>query len=169
MLSERLGQWNFWTLAIGFSMTFFPLHQLGLEGMPRRIYTYLDGLGWHSLNFIATMGALLMAVSVTIFLVNVAISLLRGEQAPGDPWGADTFDWSAESPPRSFHPLPVVQGLYPRWDDDPLNPQQGHSSGRVAPTDNLRRAHGAHRRVAGVCRPDVLARSVPSAGRSSWR
>jgi cytochrome c oxidase subunit I+III len=48
MLSERLGKWNFWTLAIGFNVTFFPMHQLGLEGMPRRVYTYLDGLGWNT-------------------------------------------------------------------------------------------------------------------------
>jgi cytochrome c oxidase subunit I+III len=126
MLSERLGIWNFWTLAIGFNLTFFPMHQLGLEGMPRRVYTYLDGLGWHALNLAATAGALLMAVSITIFLVNVVVSLRRGQIASNDPWGADTLEWSATSPPASynFHPLPVVQGLYARWDDDPDNPRE---------------------------------------------
>ena len=125
MLGERLGRWHFWTFAVGFNVTFFPMHQLGLEGMPRRVYTYLDGLGWHSLNLIASIGAALMAVSVTIFLVNVVRSLYHGEVAGDDPWGADTLEWSTSSPPPpyNFHPLPVVQGLYPRWDDDPVNPR----------------------------------------------
>ena len=118
MLSERLGRWNFWTLAIGFNLTFFPMHQLGLEGMPRRVYTYVDGLGWNGMNMAATLGAVLIAVSVTLFLVNVAVSLRRGAIAGNDPWEADSLEWTAESPPRNynFHPIPSVAGLYPRWD-----------------------------------------------------
>jgi cytochrome c oxidase subunit I+III len=118
MLSERLGRWNFWTMAIGFNVTFFPMHQLGMEGMPRRVYTYVDGLGWGPLNMLATIGAGILTVSVFIFLVNVAISLRRGQPAGNDPWGGDTLEWSAESPPRpfNFNPLPTVTGLYPRWE-----------------------------------------------------
>jgi cytochrome c oxidase subunit I+III len=119
LLSERLGRWNFWTLAIGFNVTFFPMHQLGLEGMPRRVYTYVPEMGWGLLNFVATLGALLLAVSVLIFLVNVAISLRSGAVAGNDPWGADSLEWSASSPPQNynFDPLPTVSGLYPRWEE----------------------------------------------------
>jgi cytochrome c oxidase subunit I+III len=120
MLSERLGRWNFWTLAIGFNVTFFPMHQLGLEGMPRRVYTYIAELGWGPLNMVATAGAVLMAVSVLIFLYNVAVSLRRGEVASNDPWSADTLEWSTTSPPPNynFEPIPTVNGLYPRWEAD---------------------------------------------------
>jgi len=118
MLSERLGQWNFWTMAVGFNVTFFPMHQLGLEGMPRRVYTYVDGLGWDNLNLLATVGALILTLSVLIFLVNVAISLRSGAEASADPWAADSLEWATGSPPPSynFHPLPVVRGRYPRWE-----------------------------------------------------
>ncbi|HVL66506.1 MAG TPA: cytochrome c oxidase subunit I [Vicinamibacterales bacterium] len=118
MLSERLGKWNFWTLAVGFNLTFFPMHQLGLEGMPRRVYTYIDGLGWNGLNLAATAGALVMLAGVTLFLVNVAISLRRGEIAGDDPWSADTLEWATTSPPPNYNfaPLPTVTGLHPLWD-----------------------------------------------------
>jgi cytochrome c oxidase subunit I+III len=123
MLSERLGKWNFWTMAVGFNVTFFPMHQLGLEGMPRRVYTYMDGLGWNDMNLIATIGAVILAISVGLFLVNVAVSMLSDEVAPADPWGGDSLEWSTASPPRpyNFAYLPTVKGLYPRWEpaDEP--------------------------------------------------
>src|SRR3982751_121406 len=75
MLSERLGRWNFWLFFIGMNLTFFPMHQLGLEGMPRRIYTYLPETGWGELNLLASIGAVTIAVSVLVFLANVARSL----------------------------------------------------------------------------------------------
>src|SRR5690606_34544396 len=118
MLGERLGQWNFWTMAVGFNGTFFPMHQLCPEGMPRRVYTYIAELGWGPLNLLATAGAVLLAVSVLIFLLNVFLSLRSDVPAPADPWGGDSLEWSVESPPPNynFHPLPTVTGLYPRWD-----------------------------------------------------
>jgi cytochrome c oxidase subunit I+III len=118
MLDERIGRWQFWVLAIGFNLTFFPMHQLGLQGMPRRVYTYLEGMGWGPLNLLATVGAAMMFVSISLLLFNVARALLRGEQAPDDPWGGDSLEWSAASPPEpyNFDPLPTVRGLYPRWD-----------------------------------------------------
>jgi cytochrome c oxidase subunit I+III len=119
MLSERLGRWNFWTMVVGFNLTFFPMHQLGLEGMPRRVYTYVDGLGWQSLNLLATAGALLIFVSVLLFLINVFVALRYGSPAPDDPWEADSLEWSTSSPPPNynFQPLPTVAGLYPRWEE----------------------------------------------------
>ena len=64
MLSEGVGRWNFWLFFIGFNLTFFPMHQLGLEGMPRRVYTYLVEMGWGTLNLLASLGAALIALSV---------------------------------------------------------------------------------------------------------
>ena len=77
MLSERLGRWNFWLFFIGMNVTFFPMHQLGLEGMPRRVYTYLPETGWGDLNLLATIGAATIAASMLIFVINVIRSLPR--------------------------------------------------------------------------------------------
>ena len=116
-LSERLGRWNFWLFFIGVNATFFPMHQLGFEGMPRRVYTYLAETGWGDLNLLATAGAVMIAASVLVFLANVALSLRTGELAGDSPWGADTLEWAASSPPRPYNfPLaPVVDGHAPLW------------------------------------------------------
>ncbi len=118
MLNERLGQWNFWLTFIGFNVTFFPMHLVGLLGMPRRVYTYLPGLGWDTLNFISTIGTFILAIGVVLFVFDVASSLIRGKQAPDDPWGAGTLEWATTSPPPpyNFAELPVVTGRYPVWD-----------------------------------------------------
>jgi cytochrome c oxidase subunit 1 len=117
LLSERLGRWNFWLFFLGVNLTFFPMHQLGFEGMPRRVYTYLPETGWGDLNLLATAGAGLIAVSVVIFLINVLRSLRSGEPAGADPWGGDTLEWVAASPPRpyNFPLIPVVDGDGPLW------------------------------------------------------
>jgi cytochrome c oxidase subunit I+III len=117
MLSERAGHLNFWLMFIGFNLVFFPMHQLGLNGMPRRVYTYLPETGWGTLNLIASIGAFVLAAGVLVFIVN-AISALRAGAVAGDnPWGADSLEWSVPSPPPNynFHNIPVVQGRYPIW------------------------------------------------------
>jgi cytochrome c oxidase subunit I+III len=118
MLSERLGRWNFWLLFIGVNLTFFPMHQLGLEGMPRRVYTYLAGTGWGSLNLLATVGAVLVVLGVLLFLINVAMSLRTGTLAGDDPWYADSLEWATSSPPPpyNFVHIPVVDGRAPLWE-----------------------------------------------------
>jgi cytochrome c oxidase subunit I+III len=118
MLDERLGRWNFWLLFIGANLTFFPMHQLGLEGMPRRVYTYLTGTGWGNLNLLATLGAVLIAIGVLLFVLNVGVSLRRGALAGDDPWGADTLEWATTSPPPpyNFSHIPVVEGRAPLWE-----------------------------------------------------
>jgi len=110
MLSERIGAWNFWLLLVGFNVTFFPMHFLGLMGMPRRIYTYPDGLGWESWNRVATAGAMILAVSILAFLVNVLWSLRNGAAAGPDPWDGRTLEWTVPSPPPvyNFEEIPVV-------------------------------------------------------------
>jgi cytochrome c oxidase subunit I+III len=118
MMNERMGQWNFWLTIIGFHITFFPMHLMGLYGMPRRVYTYLPGLGWDGLNFISTIGAFLTGLGVLLFVLNVFNSLRNGEPAPDNPWGAGGLEWATTSPPQpyNFHALPVVQSRYPVWD-----------------------------------------------------
>jgi cytochrome c oxidase subunit 1 len=118
MLSERLGRWNFWLFFIGFNLTFFPMHQLGLQGMPRRVYTYGAETGWDALNLLATLGALVIAVSVLTFIFNVFRSMRRGERAGDNPWGAGTLEWATGSPPPDYNFLyiPTVNSRYPLWE-----------------------------------------------------
>ncbi|HEY0549253.1 MAG TPA: cytochrome c oxidase subunit I [Verrucomicrobiae bacterium] len=119
LLNESLGHWNFWLFFIGFNLTFFPMHILGLHGMTRRIYTYVAESGWGNLNLLATVGAAVMALSILTFLVNVAWSRKRGLVAGANPWGAGTLEWAAPSPPPcySFIHLPTVRGRDALWDD----------------------------------------------------
>jgi cytochrome c oxidase subunit 1 len=117
MLGERLGRWNFWLFFIAFQVTFFPMHILGLEGMPRRVYTYAPDSGWGRLNFLETIGATMLGLSLVLFVVNVLRSLRHGEPAGNDPWAADGLEWSTTSPPPAydFREIPVVHGRYARW------------------------------------------------------
>jgi cytochrome c oxidase subunit I len=105
MLNERLGKINFWTMLIGFNVTFFPMHLLGLWGMPRRTYRYDSGLGWETTNQIVSIGAFLIAFSTLVFLANVIVSLVlkRGEVAGDDPWDGRTLEWSISSPPPEYN------------------------------------------------------------------
>jgi cytochrome c oxidase subunit 1 len=118
MMDERLGRWNFWLFFIGFNVTFYPMHHLGLAGMPRRVYTYPAEMGWGPLNLLSSVGAAMIAVSVLLFVVNVARSLKRGERAPDNPWGASSLEWATASPPPScnFVAQPVVASSEPLWD-----------------------------------------------------
>ena len=118
LLSERVGQWNFWLLFIGFNLTFFPMHQLGLNGMPRRIYTYLPEMGWSNLNLLASLGAAIIAVSVLVFIANALASLRHGQIASDNPWEAGTLEWATSSPPPpyNFLHMPTVAGREPLWE-----------------------------------------------------
>ena len=119
MLSERAGRWNFWLFFIGFNLAFFPMHQLGLSGMPRRVYTYPEGLGWSELNLLASIGAGLIAASVALFVANALWSLRNGRVAGDDPWRAGTLEWATSSPPPpwNFQHIPVVSGREPLWQE----------------------------------------------------
>jgi len=127
LLSERLGAWNFWTFFVGFNVTFFPMHLLGLIGMPRRIYTYKAGLGWDLWNLIASLGSVLIAVSMVVFVVNLVISLRRGQVAGDNPWEASGLEWATSSPPPSYNFLytPVVTGREPLWEGEGVLPVMG--------------------------------------------
>jgi cytochrome c oxidase subunit 1 len=112
-----MGKLNFWLMVIGFNLTFFPMHFLGFEGQPRRTYTYPSGMGWDSMNLLATIGAFIIATSVLVFIVNIIFTAKRGEKAGHDPWDARTLEWSIPSPPPeyNFATVPVVTSLDDYW------------------------------------------------------
>jgi len=117
MMSEKLGRLSFWMIFIGFHLTFFPMHMLGLRGMPRRVYTYQPELPWAGLNFFVSLSAFLLAAGFLVFFVDVVRSFHRGRPAGDNPWGAATLEWATTSPPPSFNfrSIPVVQSRDPLW------------------------------------------------------
>ena len=117
LLDERLGLWHFWLMMLGFNMTFFPQHYLGLIGMPRRIYTYAPDLGWNFWNMVSTIGAFLIAVSLLFFIANVIRTMRGGQVAGNDPWDARTLEWAIPSPPPvyNFARVPQVQDRDDFW------------------------------------------------------
>ena len=119
MMSERLGKVSFWTMFAGFNVAFFTMHILGVEGMPRRIYTYVNGLGWGGLNMLVTIGAFTLALGMLLTAINFFWSLGHGRLAGKNPWNADTLEWSTDSPPApygSVH-IPTVISRHPLWDE----------------------------------------------------
>ena len=119
MMDERLGRWNFWTMFIGFNLGFFPMHISGLLGMPRRVYTFADGMGWDWLNLITTVGSFVFAVGVLLFVINILVSQRRGRVAGNNPWDAPTLEWATTSPPPpyNFVVIPTVASRHPLWED----------------------------------------------------
>jgi cytochrome c oxidase subunit I+III len=123
LLSERLGRWNFWLMFIGFNVAFFPMHIVGLLGMPRRIYTYPMGFGWDIYNIISTMGSFIFAAGVLVFVWNFFWSWRYGESAGSDPWRGDSLEWATASPPINygFAILPIVYSRHPLWDQEKID------------------------------------------------
>jgi cytochrome c oxidase subunit 1 len=121
LMSEHLGRWSFWLMFVGFNVAFFPMHVLGMNGMPRRVYTYPAEMGWGTLNLVSTIGAVTLALGIFLTLVNAVRSARGGVLAGPDPWGAGTLEWATESPPRmcNFPALPVVHGRDPLWQGVP--------------------------------------------------
>jgi len=116
-LDETLGKVSFWIMFVGMNMTFFPMHFLGISGMPRRIYTYEEGLGWDTWNLVATIGAYIMAFSILVFVVNFFKSMRQPQSASDNPWGGSTLEWATSSPPpeHNFDVIPEVRDRDPLW------------------------------------------------------
>jgi cytochrome c oxidase subunit 1 len=124
MLSETLGQLSFWLFFIGFNITFFPMHLVGIRGMPRRVYTYPANMGWTALNQVESIGYILLFVSVLIFIYNVFQSRRVGVLSGPNPWNAGTLEWATTSPPPKYNflHLPTVNGREALWDAAPNQP-----------------------------------------------
>jgi cytochrome c oxidase subunit 1 len=120
ILDERLGKLQFWLILIGFNLTFFPMHIVGLIGMPRRTYRYQPGMGWTALNFMETIGSFIIALGVLVFLVNI-IYTNRKPRLPhsevDDPWDGRSLEWSIPSPPPeyNFADIPHVEARDDWW------------------------------------------------------
>jgi cytochrome c oxidase subunit I+III len=123
LMGETLGRWSFALMFVGFNVTFFPMHLLGLHGMPRRVWTYQAGLGWDGLNLTATIGAYALALGILLTLVNAVRSARAGVIAGANPWGGGTLEWSIASPPPmcNFYAIPVVYGRDPVWQPPPAD------------------------------------------------
>lgn len=118
MLSEGLGKVHFWLMLIGFNLTFAPMHILGLNGMPRRVYTYSAESGFAYWNAIETAGSLILGLSFLVFVINILKTLRSGTPAPADPWHGATLEWTIPSPPQewNFAVEPTVDGRDPLWE-----------------------------------------------------
>jgi cytochrome c oxidase subunit 1/cytochrome c oxidase subunit I+III len=158
LMNERLGRWNFWTMFIGFNVGFFPMHISGLLGMPRRVYTYAEGMGWDWLNLITTIGSYVFAAGVLLFLINVWKSYRSGAPAGDNPWDAPTLEWATSSPPPpyNFTVIPTVSSRHPLWEDR----LQQHEGEESHPHAGLVLDHG--REAIGTtsldAEPDIILR-----------
>ena len=127
MLSPSLGKWHFWLFVLGFNLTFFLQHILGILGMPRRIYTYPNLPYWKVLNIFSSIGAIFMFVGMAIFFWNIYKTLKKPRTVVANPWDAWTLEWSTPSPPelKNFDEIPRVHSRRPLWDlNNPDNPDK---------------------------------------------
>jgi len=117
MMDEFWSKVSFWIIFVGFNVTFFPMHFLGLNGMPRRTFTYDANMGWNGANLMSTIGAFILGLGLVLYLVNVIIALRRGKPAGRDPWDARTLEWSIEVPvpEYNFAVIPRVHALDTWW------------------------------------------------------
>jgi cytochrome c oxidase subunit I len=117
LMRESLGKIHFGLMLIGLNLTFGPHHILGLNGMPRRIYTYPEGFGWDMWNLVSTVGAFVIALSILVFIINIVLSARAGELSGPDPWDARTIEWTIAGPPppHNFDVLPAITARDELW------------------------------------------------------
>ena len=117
LVNEFWGKVSFWAIFVGFNATFFPMHFLGLNGMPRRTWTYDSNMGWNGANFLATLGAYLLGIGIVIYVLTLVWSRFKGEPAGPDPWDARTLEWSIPSPPPDYNflSIPTVHARDAWW------------------------------------------------------
>jgi cytochrome c oxidase subunit 1 len=150
LLSERLGKLHFTLMFVGFNLAFAPMHILGLQGMPRRIYTYPDGYGFNFWNMVSTIGAFVIALSIAVFIFNVVRSRTKGEEAGDDPWDGRTLEWSIPSPPPAYNfaDVPVVHARDDWWHkkyvETPEGPPARVFAGGANGHESSGEGHGIH-------------------------
>jgi cytochrome c oxidase subunit I+III len=148
MLSDGLGVLTFVLMFIGFNLTFFPMHIVGLLGMPRRIGIYDAGLGWDWYNLLATVGAFVLALGVLVFIVDVVTAWRRPRDAGNDPWLGNSLEWATESPPAqyNFAVTPRVRSRDPLWEEpDRLYDHEAAPDGSTPLAVQMSRAHRGQR------------------------
>ena len=134
LMNETLGKVSFWLMFVGFNLTFLVQHSLGLQGMPRRIYTYQSGYGWDTENLISTIGAFILAAGILLTLFNAVRSVKVGKKAGNDPWNANTLEWFVPSPPpeNNFDVIPRIRSAEPMKDIRREVAAAGRTTGSVA-------------------------------------
>ena len=141
MCSEGPGKFGFLLVFLGFNIAFFPMHFLGLNGMPRRIYTYDGNLDWNLWNMVSTLGALLLGAGIAFVVGHIIYSIFKGTPAGGDPWHGRTLEWDLPSPPpeHNFATIPIVRARDPHWHEKHTN-----IPAPVNPASEHEREHGVH-------------------------
>lgn len=138
MLNERLGQAHFILMVVGMHLTFFPMHIVGLQGQPRRMYQYDEGMGFDFWNMVETIGSFVIAASVLVFFYNIFKTARSNEMAPRDPWDARTVEWMTDSPPKpwNFDHIPTIHTVdeffHRKYEED-----ENHVMRRVATAEQV--------------------------------
>jgi cytochrome c oxidase subunit 1 len=146
MLSEKIGKAHFWLMLIGFNLTFGPMHIAGLQGMPRRIYTYNSSMGWDTVNFIETIGAVIIGISVLVFMANVIVSKRKAEPAVDDPWDGRTVEWMTKTPvpEYNFAEVPTVTHRDEFWHRKYIETPEGKPTPVIAGGERHAEGDGEH-------------------------
>lgn len=128
MPSARLGRTGFWLVFVGFNLTFLVMHWTGMLGMPRRVFTYEEGLGWDVPNLVSSIGSFILAIGTATVLADIALHFFFGRRAATNPWNADTLEWATAIPPDSYNfaTLPAVDGRHPMWERPDLPYELAH-------------------------------------------
>ena len=167
LLSRRLGIASFWLIFIGTNLTFFPQHLLGLDGMPRRVYTYAANTGWGSMNLLSSIGAGVLALGVLVSVIDFVWGWNHGPPAPADPWGASSLEWATSSPPppNNFAGAPMVASSEPLWD---LQEGEMLPEATMIADEDLLHPHGGHHRAVLTTPMDADEPEVTTMPGPTW-
>ena len=139
MLNERLGKTHWILMTLGTHLTFGPMHIVGLQGQPRRMYRYDSGMGFDFWNLVESIGAFVIALSIAVFLYNVLHTTRKGVKAPADPWDARTIEWMTDNPPKpwNFDVVPTVHSVDEFWHRKYAEDADTHRMKRVATAEEV--------------------------------
>jgi cytochrome c oxidase subunit 1/cytochrome c oxidase subunit I+III len=165
MYHEGVGKVSFWLTFAGTFVTFFPMHIVGLLGMPRRVYTYPPHMGWTFLNALESAGAYLLAAGLLLIVVNLTYSKFKGPVAGNDPWEGDTLEWTTSSPPPAYNfaVIPTITSPYAGWDDDDRE-VDNRALGRGEPDKLLDEGHETPATTVQDADPDEVLAMPPHSG-----